>query len=389
MPRRETKPIHTTRSCLQQLTDQALLESLGELLQKEHAIEADLLMHIGEVDDRKLYRQKAFSSMFRYCVDALHLPESVAYKRIHVARAAREYPLLLKKIASRELHLSGACLLAPHLTKDNVDELVRAAKHRSKRAIEELLAARSPKNDVPARVRKLPAPRLPETNKESLTADTQSMPLPAPACREPASSARHTEVAPLGGERFKIQFTADLELRAKLQKAMDLLGPSVSRQDLAAVFSKALDLLVSDLENKKHGLTSRPQKNRKPSSSGASRSRAIPRSVRREVYKRDGGQCAYVGDEGQRCEERSGLEYHHRLPFGLGGTSSSENIELRCKSHNQLAAEEDYGGASMSRYWKPGARESRLEYGGTQRTKAGSGSRFGVVEFSVPVTASD
>jgi 5-methylcytosine-specific restriction endonuclease McrA len=346
---------------LQRKTDQALLNRLDELLMQEHAMEVELLLHIGEVDRRGLYRERAFSSMFQYCTQELHVAESVAYKRIRVARAAREYPILLCKIAERQLHLSGACLLVPHLTPDNANELVTAATHKSKRAIEKLLADRFPCEDAPARVRKLPLPRAPQkTDERSHRALAQSSPTPAPSVREPRAPVQPGLVAPLGLERYKIQFTADAQLRAKLEKAQDLLGPSVGRHDLAAVFSKALDLLISDLENKKHGVTSRPRRRREPQTQTVSRS--IPRSVRREVYERDGGQCAFVSPEGRRCNEKSGLEYHHRVPFGFGGESTVENLELRCKSHNQLAAERDYGEGRMSRYWPRGVRESRSRY---------------------------
>jgi len=346
---------------LQEQTDKALLCRLDELLMQEHAMEVELLLHIGEVDRRRLYRERAFSTMFQYCTEELHVAESVAYKRIRVARAAREYPVLYRKIADRELHLSGACLLVPHLTPDNANELVTAATHKSKRAIEKLLADRFPREDAPARVRKLPLPRAPKTSDlgQSSPASTPA-PTQAPAPRELRAPVQPNPVAPLGLERYKIQFTADAQLCAKLERAQDLLGPSVGRHELATVFSKALDLLISDLENKKHGVTSRPKKPRKPK--GKPVSRSIPRSVRREVYERDGGRCVFVSSEGRRCNEKSGLEYHHRVPFGVGGESTAENLELRCKCHNQLAAEQDYGGKRMSRYWPSRVRENRSRY---------------------------
>ena len=45
--------------------------------------------------------------------------------------------------------------LAPHLTDENVDELIAAASHRSKAEIELLLAHRSPRPDVPTLVQPL------------------------------------------------------------------------------------------------------------------------------------------------------------------------------------------------------------------------------------------
>ena len=78
---------------------------------------------------------------------------------MRAARAARDFPVIFDMVARGELHLAAVTLLAPHLTAANHRELLAAAVHRSKRAVEELVAARFPASDVPASVRKLPAPR--------------------------------------------------------------------------------------------------------------------------------------------------------------------------------------------------------------------------------------
>lgn len=74
----------------------------------------------------------------------------------------------------------------------------------------------------------------------------------------------------------------------------------------------------------------------------AGRSRHIPAAVKREVWKRDGGQCAFVGTQG-RCTERGFLEFHHVEPYAVGGQAVVENVELRCKPHNLHEAEKRLG----------------------------------------------
>ena len=54
------------------------------------------------------------------------------------------------------LHLSGIARLAPLLTEDNRETVLARAVGMSKREIEELVAELSPKDDVPATIRKLP-----------------------------------------------------------------------------------------------------------------------------------------------------------------------------------------------------------------------------------------
>ncbi|HVJ16853.1 MAG TPA: hypothetical protein VM686_15540 [Polyangiaceae bacterium] len=62
--------------------------------------------------------------------------------------------------------------------------------------------------------------------------------------------------------------------------------------------------------------------------------------MRRAVFSRDQGRC---NETGQRCRETHGLELHHLRAFALGGELTAENITLRCRAHNTLAAEEDFG----------------------------------------------
>ena len=75
----------------------------------------------------------------------------------------------------------------------------------------------------------------------------------------------------------------------------------------------------------------------------AAGSRYIPAAVRREVWERDRGRCAFVDARGQRCRATSALEFHHVLPHARGGPATPANLGLRCRTHNQLAAEEDFG----------------------------------------------
>lgn len=365
---------------LSALSNDGLITRLRELIANDHSLEAILLMHMGEVDARRLYRERAHPSMFRFVTDELNLAEGVAYKRITVARAGRQYPALIDAVARGDVHLTGACLLAPHLTSENVETLLAMATHQSKRSIEKELAARFPKPDVAASVRRLPPPKAAPTSAPAAppaVAAGAAFEPPMPAAPRTAETPRVSQavVAPLSLERFKIQFTADGELCAKLREVQDLLGPKARRDDLAAVFSQALDVLLVKLKSKKHG-TLAPGKVAKPATTSnepaqanPKRSRYIPRSVRREVYERDRGQCAYVDKRGHRCSATSGIEYHHRHPHGLGGPPTVDNMELRCRCHNGLAAEEDYGldfvmqfrGQSGSR--KPPARDPACRAG--------------------------
>jgi len=56
--------------------------------------------------------------------------------------------------------------------------------------------------------------------------------------------------------------------------------------------------------------------------------------VKRAVWVRDLGRCAFIGRGGHRCNERRFVEFHHLDPYALGGEASVDKIELRCRRHN-------------------------------------------------------
>ena len=101
--------------------------------------------------------------------------------------------------------------------------------------------------------------------------------------------------------------------------------------DPAAIFDRALTLLLAELSRTKLAATNRPRAERGIASR---HSRHIPAAVKRTVWSRDGGQCAFLGQQG-RCTETGFLEFHHVVPYADGGETSAANLELRCRAHNQ------------------------------------------------------
>jgi len=94
---------------------------------------ADQLADIAEFDERKLFLPAGHPSMTSYCIHVLRLSNDSARKRIHAARAARQYPAIFEMVADGRLHLSAVGMLAPYLSPANADELLAAAAFRTGR----------------------------------------------------------------------------------------------------------------------------------------------------------------------------------------------------------------------------------------------------------------
>jgi hypothetical protein len=326
---------------LSQLSDAELLQTTRLHLERSHEMDADLLLLLGEIDERRLYAERAFSSMFDFCTRELNFSEDVACNRIALAKLARRLPRVLDFVRDGRIHLSGLGLLAKHLTVDNAEEVLAAAAGKSKRNIEELVARIAPQPSVPPSIRRLPERPSPTPMIEEappslpLAIAAEPMPLPRPIERKP-------EVKPLGAEGYLVKFTASRELKEKLERAQELLRHR-GEGDLAAVIERAVDLLLEDVMKERFGVG---RKSRSTAANAEQRevvSRHIPDAIKREVYERDGGQCTFVSEDGRRCAERGGLEFEHIEGFARTGQHTVEGLTLHCRTHNQLAADRLYG----------------------------------------------
>ena len=307
------------------LADASVLSNLKSNDATNRSSLADLLADLGELDERKLWRNVAFSSLHEYCIEELNWTEDEAYKRVRVAQVARRFPAIFHAIADGRLNLSGVILLKTHLTEANVDELITATARKTRRQVEQLLADRAPKPDLLTRIE--PIDSMPE-------------PTPSLILSPGTKSITPTKLEPLGAQRIGLHTMIDDETSALLLRAQDLLG----QRDVPAVLKRALTLLVTQLEKRKFAVTDRPRGSPKTSDDPDS----IPAHVKRAVYVRDGGQCTYVCPEiGKRCASCRRLEYDHVIPRARGGKSTKENLRLRCRAHNQLAAEQEFGRAFM------------------------------------------
>jgi 5-methylcytosine-specific restriction endonuclease McrA len=287
-----------------------------------------------------------------------------------------------------QLHLSGLALLAPLITPQNRDAVLRRATHQSKREIERLVVELSPRPDARSMMRKLPQTRRAEAGELQGIADGapnaglelvpgaalelvpgtvggQALDLApgrvgdtpeqirgtaadmatelAPGTVGPQlPRSRPAVVEPLSPARYKIQFTASEELHSKLERLTALMRSEVPDGDLAAIVEQAVTEKLERLEAKRFAKSQAPRQTvAKTETSPATRH--IPAAVRRAVHERDGGRCRFVDELGRRCSEQHRLEFHHRHPFGMGGDHSPDNLSLLCSTHNRHLAEHDYG----------------------------------------------
>jgi hypothetical protein len=164
------------------------------------------------------------------------------------------------------------------------------------------------------------------------------------AAATPAPQFRAAVVTPLAPECYKLQVTLARETHEKLRRAQALARHTLPSGDVGSILDRALTLLIDDLERRRFARVASPRP--RPDESAAS-GRHIPAAVRRAVWQRDEGHCAFVGRTG-RCRETAFLEFHHVVPYAAGGAATADNIHLRCRART----------ISMRRAFSSGTRSS-------------------------------
>jgi hypothetical protein len=344
------------------LSDEALVARVLVLTKQSRHVTVELLVHLAELDRRKLYRGQGTGKLFPYCTEVLRLSEAAACNRIKAARAARKFPVVLDLLADGRVNLTTIRLLAPHLTAENHASVLGEAQGMTRRQVDKLVARLAPRPDVKPSIRRLPAPRDGDAARppdvmqrdEAISSVRSSASTTTPAATLGASSnmprpvpgAHRPIVAPLSPNRYRLQITIEEDTHDDLRCLQDLMRREIPDGDPAAIVARALKLLRREAEKKAFAATSNPRSGRTPNPG----SRHIPASVSRAVWLRDEGQCAFVATNGRRCAERSYIEYHHaNEPYALGGEATVENISLRCRAHNVYESELIFGPFDSSR----------------------------------------
>jgi 5-methylcytosine-specific restriction endonuclease McrA len=357
-----------------QLPADALAERLIELVGEERHIQVEFLLHLAEFDSRRAWADAGYPSLWEYALRVLHLREGAAWRRISAMRLVRRFPQLADALRDGRLCLSTVGLLGPVLTEANAGELIAAAAFKTKAEVDKLVAGLAPRAAPKDGVRKLPSTAAAADAALPLATMSEPFPLPVPGCgREdrpgPSSGAasastppvaRPPTVRPVSADAYSLRVTLDAGLKAELDELTALLGHKVPNGDVAAVLRVAVRCAIEKFGKRKGAKdvrkaasaaaqTTRALSRRDATRRAAARA-AIPVAIRREVWKRDAGQCTFRSSDGHRCPARTRLEFDHIAPVALGGASTVDNLRLTCRVHNLAHAERVFGHEHMARF---------------------------------------
>jgi len=395
-----------TRS-LKGISDRALLSSIGKLSERERKTVLSILLHLIEIERRRLYLSRGYSSLFEFCTGQLGYCESTASRRIRAARCVRDFPAVYRLLASGRVALSNVVKISGVLDAGNADELLSEIEGRSAREVDLIVSRQRPKSAIRDRVRpvyvrtELLVP-IDDTGSEGAagsrggkksTANVDRGKSPNSCGSDQSAGGRDsgkgsgrpaTERRMVLEQRFKVEFGVDQGFLEKLERVRSLLSTKHHRRlEFAELFEILLDEHIErhspesracrraereerqaehKIQKKTAGKRNDPAKpSRAAGSAGPKmkspnkqeRSRHIPRSVRDKVYARDKGRCTFVSSGGRRCGSTWDLQIDHIIPFARGGDNSPGNLRLLCGKHNRLEAKRAFGEKHMEQFLDP------------------------------------
>jgi hypothetical protein len=324
----------------------ALSANLVSLLRREHDALAEFLVALAVFDERRLWAELGYASLFYYLHRELRLSKGAAQYRKVAAELIQKIPAVVEPLREGRLCLTSITEAAKVVTPENWEAVLPRFYGLSKREAMEVVAALQPHPAPPTRaVFTAPSPAAARDASPTLLLDVgtapalaaaegESRPSPGwpdelPPLRSPAPAPpRPAELVPLTAEQVRLHVTVTNQFAKKLEQAKAARpGESVE-----ALLEAGLDLLLSQAAKRK-GLVEKPQKKLRPS-----KAEHIPAHVRREVWKRDGGRCQWKLHDGELCGCTVGLQFDHVEPLALGGTSTADNVRLLCPAHNREAA---------------------------------------------------
>jgi hypothetical protein len=294
----EGRPVHCFGFSMETLSATELLLATRRLVEDERRVCVAVLKNLREIERRRLYAEEGYSSLWEFTTRYLSYSEGAAHRRIAAMRLIKSLPEVEGKIGRGELSLTVAARVQDFVTREKAEPamVLKAVEGKSLRAVELALAELAPQ-------------ALPKERSRPVT-------------------ATHTE----------IKILVDLAMKEKL----DVILARRGRRNYGEAIRMLIDAEWAKIKKQREATTP-PEVN--------NLAQNLPASVKRFVWRRDGGRCTFLEPAtGRRWEADHFLEIDHIHPVALGGTHDPANLRLLCREHNLLAAAKIFGHEKMEKF---------------------------------------
>lgn len=266
---------------LKHLSDKQLLLETKKLAEIERETMTAILHHLKEIEERKLFSDLKYSSIFEYAVHELGYSEPNAGRRIQGARLLRELPEIEEKIQCGSLTLTNINQAVCFFKKEHIEitdekrKILLQLENKSKREADRILFDMGPPKRIPDDV-----------------------------------------IRPVSSDMTQLRICVYQKTLDKLNEARELIAHHRIDDEF---FFKISEYAIKEILFKKFKVRETIQD---PDS------RYLTNTTKRTVYSESEGKC-------ENCGSIFDLEYHHVESFCLGGKSEPQNLKLLCFNCNQ------------------------------------------------------
>lgn len=278
---------------LKSISNEELNRKLKSLVHQERELLSEILLHIAEVDRRKLYLKMAHPNLFSYLTEHLGYSAGSAQRRIDAARLLQEVPDVISKLETGELSLAHVSLVQKSIRQKNIPVS---------------------KEDKQVLVAEISGKSLEDSQK-----------LVAKALDLEIKEAPRAQIQKDGSMRFEVTFTK--EQWEKLLQMRELLSTSLPHGSWDKVLEYVADKMIQ-----KQTKAQAPQP-----------SKHVTVAKKKFVLRRD--RCCQYEDPitKKQCGSRWNLQIDHIEPRWAGGSNELENLRLLCALHNRSRYREQAG----------------------------------------------
>ena len=385
---------------LKKLSDDHLLSQTKTLVQKERKLNVKILQHLQEIESRKLYLERGFSSLFDYTVKELGYGEGAAYRRIKTMKLCQDIPETKTQIESGQLTLSTASQLQNFFEKQKRKSNINLknqsitvpnnTKSNSRSSVQQVLrnvsslrrnSALSKENhdlNLCFSKEKSSLKNIENTgcsseeviqNNSFASLDQKKNLINKTLGKSQAKTQKLlSEVDPevfqqkektrsIGNQKVELKVILDEDCFKNLETLKNLLShknPRMSYGELINLLAE-LGLKKYDPRKKLNQKPTKKQKNQKTlcsvnllkteqnKSKPKKNNRSIPQKIKQYIWKRDQGECSYVCLKTKnKCRSKHLLQIDHIQPFALGGSHHPDNLRLLCARHNQYRSQRTF-----------------------------------------------
>lgn len=308
---------------LKNISNQDLCSRMEKLVRTERRITHLVLVHILEIESRRIYAELGYDGMFSYLTKCLGYSESGAYRRLQSSRVLKHVPAAAAKLEDGSLNLSQltqvqkclkeeAKMNAMPLSAERTQAVLQKIEHKNTFETERVLAVEFNK---PVQIHEVIKPQKDDSVRLEITLSHEQF-----AELEKARSLL-SHVCPEGSWSEVLSTIA-------LKFNQGKLGGTAT-QGFAATAVTADSLAASKVET-----VIMQKKNQRP---------YLSIKTKRALIDKANSCCEYQDPQsGKKCDSSYQLQVDHILPWSLGGSHSSKNLRILCRTHNLLMAR-NYG----------------------------------------------